>query len=175
MPILATLNQHYPGEVIVPQNVAGIPSNQYFVYILALNDAAIVVGHGRRNRARVIFDGLGQTTVHFKAILVRLHHLYAPPGAIFTRYLIKCASKVEATQREHALHALIGGNVPQVPEEMDDKLFDGVDVGSLPWVLLKVAQASSYDGLSDLNKWRNLGIIDDPSWATIRGKLGEFQ
>lgn len=116
LPIFATLNQHYPGEIVVPQNVAAIPNNQYFVYILALNDAAIVVGHGRKNRARVIFDGLGQTTVHFKAILVRLHHLYAPPGSIFMRYLIKCASKVEATQREHARHALIGGNVPKVPE-----------------------------------------------------------
>ena len=174
MPTLATLNQQYPGEIVVPHNVAAIPSNQYFVYILALNDAAIVVGHGRKNRARVIFDGLGQTTVHFKAILVRLHHLYAPPGAIFTRYLIKCASKVDATQRERALHALIGGNVPQVPEEIDKKLFDGVDVGSLPWVLLKVAQASSYDGLSDLRKWRSLGIIDDHSWKIINLRLGNL-
>lgn len=174
MQILAVLDQHYPGEIVVPQSVAAIPNNRYFVYILALNDTAIVVGHGRKDRARVIFDGLGQTTVHFKAILVRLHHLYAPPGATFTRYLIKCANKVEATQRERALHALIGGNVPQVPEEIDDKLFDGVDAGSLPWVLLKVAQASSYDGLSDLRKWRGLGIIDDQSWAVITARLGNL-
>lgn len=174
MPILATLNQHYPGQVIVPQNVAEIPNKEYFVYILALNDAAIVVGHGRKNRARVIFDGLGQTTVHFKAIFVRLHHLYAPPGAVFARYLITCANKDEATERECLLHNLIGGNVPQVPDEIDEQLLQGVDAGSLPWVLLKVALASSYDGLSDLRKWRNLGIIDDPNWAIITAKLGNL-
>ena len=77
-------------------------------------------------------------------------------------------------QRERILHALIGGNVAQVPEEIDKKLFYGVDVGSLPWVLLKVAQASSYDGLSDLRKWRSLGIIDDQSWELINLRLGNL-
>lgn len=174
MVILDTLNQKYPGQVQVPQDLAAIQTNQYLVYILALNDEAIVVGHGQKNRARVIFDGLGQTTVHFKAILVRLHHLYAPPGAVFSRYLVTCANKVEARQRERDLHALIGGNVPQVPEEMADQLFEGVEVGSMPWVLLKVAQASSYDGLSDLRKWRALGIIDERSWAIISARLGNL-
>lgn len=161
MPIIQILNEHFPGDVTAPLNLAAIPRGVYMVYILALNETAIVVGHGRRDRARVIFDGLGQTTAHFKAFLVRSYHLHAPAGANFQRYLVSCAGKQEASVRERQIHALIGGNNPQIPLELSQALFQGLVVGSVPWVLLKAAQVSGYDGLSDLRKWRNLGIIDD--------------
>ena len=174
MSIIRVLSENFPGDVILPQNMEAIPKDVYTVYILALNGNAIVVGHGRRDRARVIFDGLGQTTVHFKALLVRIYHLYSPVGANFQRFLVSCANKQEALVRERRLHALIGGNNPQIPLELSQALFQGLAVGSVPWVLLKAAQASSYDGLTDLRKWRDLGIIKDADWAIITGKLGQF-
>ena len=51
-----TLNQLYPNRVNIPQNVNDLVNNIYYVYILTYNNSPIVVGHGEKNRAKVIFD-----------------------------------------------------------------------------------------------------------------------
>jgi len=175
MPIPVTLKQLYPDQFMEPKDVKAIPSKGYLVYILSVNGTAVVVGHGKKNRARVIFDGLNQTTVHFKAILVRIHHLYAPRGSTFERYLVICKDKNDAKLRENQLHGLIGGNSPQVCVNMAQQLFQGIQPASVSWILLKAALASSYDGISDLRKWRGLGIIDETTWGIITNKLGELE
>jgi hypothetical protein len=38
-------------------------------------------------------------------------------------------------------------------------------------MLLEIALASSFDGLSDLKTWRRKGILDDCVWQVISKKL----
>ena len=38
---------------------------------------------------------------------------------------------------------------------------------SIAKMLLKIAIASSYDGLYDLKSWRNKGIIDEQTWQIL--------
>ena len=71
--IAETLEQHYPGRVLSPKSLAEIPAKDYLVYVLEHNGRAIVVGHGKKNRARVILDSEEAITPsHLKAIFVRL-------------------------------------------------------------------------------------------------------
>lgn len=172
--IAEALERHYPGRVLSPQDPADIPTGKFMVYVLECNGRAIVVGHGKKNRARVILDSEAAITPsHLKAIFVRLHHLFPDPRGEtgFARYLVTCESKEEAKAVEKALHALIHGNDRQLPEHINRALFAGIPERSIPWMLLKMALASSYDGLGDLRKWRIDGIIDDDAWKIISGRL----
>jgi uncharacterized membrane protein len=36
---------------------------------------------------------------------------------------------------------------------------------------LRIALCSSFDGISDLKKWRREGIIDDQTWEIVADKL----
>ena len=59
----------YPNRVINPTNLSEIPNNIYLVYILFFNGNPVVLGHGKKNRAKVIFDNINQiTTSHLKAL-----------------------------------------------------------------------------------------------------------
>ncbi len=170
--ILQQLQQHYPGRVALPAGMASLPKKQYMVYVLESDDGVIAVGHGQANRARVIFDAKETITRgHLKALFVRLYQLFAKPGTRFGRYLMGCASKPEALTLEKELHGLVGGNRRKLPAYIEDALFDGLAPHTIPWLLLKQAVASSYDGLADLEGWRKKGLIKPADWKIVSERL----
>ena len=46
-----------------------------------------------------------------------------------------------------------------------------INIDSRQWVYLKLALLSSFDGLSDLKKWRRKGVISDADWEVISTRL----
>jgi hypothetical protein len=170
--IKSTLSKLYPDRWLAPASVEDIHHKDYMVYILERDGEAIVVGHGRKNRAKVIFDDLRKTTNgHIKAIFVRLHHLYAAKHTKFFRYVITCSSKKDAQVVEAHLHAVIKGNHRKLPSDIEDGIFEGLPSNGVAKMLLEIALASSFDGLSDLKTWRRKGILDDCVWQVISKKL----
>lgn len=170
MPTLALVTHRYP-HAIVPHSLDEIPRNQELVYGLILNDVAVVCGRGKFNRAKVIFDGPHQTTVHIKAITVRLHRKYGPPHQVVERFVIPCESKGQAQAVERDLHARIGGAGANIPPAIQAALLDGLSPGAPTSLLLRAALVSAYDGLSDLRRWRDAGIADDDTWTEISRRL----
>jgi hypothetical protein len=171
-PIETTLRNLFPDRLLTPASVEEIPRDGYLVYILERNDEALVVGHGQKNRAKVIFDDLDRTTNgHIKAIFVRLHHLDANEKTRFSRYVITCDDKKHAQVVEAQLHTLIQGNHREVPESIEASLFGGLPDTSIAKMLLKIAIASAFDGLYDLKSWRKKGIIDEQTWQIVSAKL----
>jgi len=59
------LNRRFPNRVVRPATISDIPKGVYLVYILAIDDLPVVVGHGKRNRARVIWHAA--SSADFKA------------------------------------------------------------------------------------------------------------
>ncbi len=166
------LSQAFPNRVERPRAVSDIPAGVFFVYILTINDRPIVAGHGKKNRARVIFDSSELVTgSHIKAMPVRLYTLFGGDDPAFARYLIRCASKDEAKKIELEIHRKFGGNTRSMPSEMQRKLFSGLVPHTPAWMVLRMALSSSFDGISDLKKWRREGILDDETWAVIADKL----
>lgn len=166
----------FPGRVEQPSANANLPSGIYFVYILAIDGKPVIVGHGKRNRAMVIFDSVETTTgSHIKALTVRLYALFGGETAVFSRYLIQCTGKEEARMIESQLQRNLGGNALALPMEIEGKLLDGIEERSAAWMALKMALCSSFDGISDLRKWRREGILGDETWEIIstRLRLGE--
>lgn len=163
------LNQLYPDKVIAVEKIDQIPKTGYMVYILIFNNKPIIVGHGKKNRSRVIFDDLNKTTSHFKAFFVRLYHIFDEGN--FERYIITCQNKEEANNIEKVLHKEIGGNNRSLPAEIRKKLFDDIEPNSITFLLLEIALRSSYDGISDLKKWKKDGLIPDSVWFKITNKL----
>ncbi len=139
------------------------------VYILAYDDIAIVIGRGKKNRAKVMFDNEHHHTTHFKSLLVRLYHIYGDDK--FNRFIIKCNNKEESQRIEKDLHKRLGGNTSDLPNKIRKCLFENITPGSYVELFLRLALLSSYDGLSDLRKWRKNNIIDTESWGIISGKL----
>ncbi len=165
------LHKAYPNRVLVLKRASEIPKDTELVYTLTYNDSAIVVGRGKKNRADVIFDDLENITVHVKALKVRLHHLFRQENAIFERYIIICQNEAESKEIEKRLHEKIGGNTLDVDERLIRRLFEDIDEGSPEWIVLKIALCSSYDGISDLKKWRREGIVGANLWEAINKKL----
>lgn len=156
-----------------PSSVGDIAGDGgYFVYILTVDQSAVVVGHGKQNRARVIFDAHGgqQTSGHIKAMLVRLHSKYNA-GSQVQRFLIRCTDKAEARALEMRLHHAVGGNTLSPSMDIQDQVFEGISKGSLLHFMLKAAMLSAFDGLYDLAKWRRAGLVSDEDWAKIVDKL----
>lgn len=144
---------------------------EYVVYILIENKDAIVVGIGKKNRAKVIFDDVqNSTNTHIKALKVRLFHLYKSESR-FKRYIIRCTSRIEALEIEKLLHSNIGGNNLLIPNEIQEKLFSGLKEKSNSYLLLKLALNSSFSGLSDLKKWKSKNLITPEDWEIISSKL----
>jgi len=141
-------------------SINDIPSNdEYMVYILERDDKTIINGHGKFNRARVIFDDeFTLTNTHIKSLIARINHIYGEE-ATYKRYIIECDSKKEAEAIEKHLHAEIGGNTKFYAEGVKEKLFDGVDETSE--MLINIMINSAFDGQSDLKKWFKQGIIPD--------------
>lgn len=165
-----TLNQLYPNRISNPQNAGELINNVYYVYILTFNDSPIVVGHGKKNRAKVIFDDINTITQgHLKAFLIRIYRIFG--DGLFNQFVINCDNKEEAKIIENNLHLNIGGNRNAINQDLLFSLFDGIDVNSKQWVYLKLALLSSFDGLSDLKKWRREGVISDEDWVVISNRI----
>lgn len=170
IPMQKSLEALFPGRVVVPRGLSDIPGNAYMVYVLSVDGKPIVVGHGRKNRASILFDDLHSITKgHIKALFVRLYHLYG--SGRFERYIIRCAGKTEAADAEKIVHQHIGGNHREIPAPIRAKLFEGLPEESVARLLLEIAIRSSYDGLSDLRKWRSDGLLNDAVWRELSGKL----
>jgi hypothetical protein len=158
-----------PLKLVERRDVRDIPRRLPLVYILLYGDKPLVVGEGKYERARVIFDR-GPTHVtwhHIKSFLVRLYTLYGTER--FTQYTITCQSKGDAQKVEDALHAEVGGNENKIPAEFMDRLCRGlpVELGKL----LEAASLSAYSGLRDLRVWRDHGIIDACGWVVLCDRL----
>ena len=154
---LPHLNQD---RIVKPRNITDIFAEGYMVYILFHNLIPIVLGHGRRNRAKVIFDDETRITRnHIKAIFVRLYHLYG--NGSFNRFIIPCQSKEEAKEIERMLHQEIVGNYRYLPDEITYQLFQGIDESSVEFILMQIMLNSSFDGLSDFRKWKSKGILTE--------------
>lgn len=153
-------------QVETISSVDEIPKGIYMVYVLMANEEAIIVGHGKYNRARVICDSTNHiTNGHIKAIKVRLYHLFGDYK--FSRYIIPCSSKTEANEIEKELHLEIGGNDASISSQIQKSLLDKVEGDEIVTLLLKIAMQSSFDGLYDLRRWRRKGIIADDKWEII--------
>ena len=169
MPIIDVLNTLYPNRVHIINNINEFPQNQYMAYILAQNNIAIVTGHGKKERSKIIFDQMHTVTSgHLKAFIVRLHHLFDQNN--FERYFIPAISKIEAKEIETNLHNHIGGNTNTLPEYLHNYLFEGI-TNPIALLILNLALHSSYSGIDDLKKWRRLGLIEDDIWNIISNKL----
>ncbi len=168
--MLETLQQLYPNRITIPTTINDIPNRGYMVYILVFNNNPIVLGHGQRNRSKVIFDNENQiTSSHLKALFVRLHNLYG--NGEFNRYIISCQNKDEAKIIEGNLHRQIGGNNRNIPIEIRNQLFNGLEPNSPSYLVLEIALRSSFDGLSDIRKWHADGILSDAIWTDISQRL----
>jgi hypothetical protein len=154
-----------------PKSVGELPTHVYLVYILTVNQTPIVVGHGKKNRAKVIFDSIETITPHIKALVVRLHILFGGSDAIFERFIIRCKSKEEAKEIEVHVHATCGGNTLALPQNIEAKLLDGITPHSPEWMALRMAVCSSFDGISDLRRWNDRQIFEDKTWKEICAKL----
>ncbi len=140
------------------------------VYVLVYNGNAIVVGHGRKNRASVILDDASRyTSGHIKALFVRLYHLFGTGN--FERFIIECRDKTDAASTEKTLQQQIGGIHRLIPDDIRNRLFEGISPDSVARLVLEIALRSSFDGLSDLKKWRADGLLKDDVWNVVNGKL----
>lgn len=168
--MIEILQQLYPNRITLPATINDIPNRGYMVYILVFNNNPIVLGHGQRNRSKVIFDNENKiTSSHLKALFVRLYNLYG--NGEFERYIISCQNKEEAETIESNLHRQIGGNNRNIPPEIRNQLFNGLDPNSASYLVLEIALRSSFDGLSDIRKWRADGILSDTIWTDISKRL----
>ena len=164
------LNPTIKHRLVYPKSAGELPANSYLVYILLFNKKPIVVGHGKKNRAKVIFDSKEKTTGHIKALHIRLHILFGGKKAVFKRCIIRCKSKEEAKKIEAEVHKC-GGNDLGLPKGIETKLFDGIKEHSPAWVALKMAVCSAYGGILDLKRWRKKRILDNKTWEQIAEKL----
>jgi hypothetical protein len=175
MPLGADLNSLFPGRVLTPMGIHAIPSG-HLVYILAKNDAARAIVAGKQSpanpsRSRVIFDDIHRTTTHFKAMLVRLNHLFNPPDTVYSRFIITCDNAEEAKVTEKTVHKHFNGDDPSIPPAFREAVLRGFPSYSVPWTTLCFAMSSAYDGISDLQKWRRLKLIDDLDWRLVSDRL----
>lgn len=164
------IEKHYHNRLKKPTSVDAIPRGVYMVYVLVCDGKPIAVGHGKHNRARVIFDDRDHITPsHIKAFFVRAYQLFG--GQSFERYLIECNSKSEAGKIENDLHDKIGGNSRSLPEKIEKRIFARVAKRSVTEMVLRIALNSSFDGLADLKLWRKKDILDDQVWEEIAAIL----
>jgi hypothetical protein len=149
---------NYADQIIQVETPGQIPVNQYMVYIFAMNGTAVVVGHGQKNRAKVIFDDQNHLTPnHIKSLHVRCCVMYGQGP--FEKLIIPCASKALAMNMERDIQALLGGNILQLPPQVEEHLFEGIEPGSITDTILRMAMASSFSAIADLLKWGRLGIL----------------
>ena len=59
----------------------------------------------------------------------------------------------------------------QLPPEVEDQLFQEIEPGSKPDMVLRMAMASSFSAIVDLLKWNRLGLLDQDVKDVISQKL----
>tara|TARA_B110000240_G_C13351838_1_gene390093 strand:+ start:174 stop:728 length:555 start_codon:yes stop_codon:yes gene_type:complete len=148
-----------------------IPKNKYVVYSLVVDDKYIVLGHGKKNRAKVIFDNINIITYsHIKSFKVRLYHLFKPENEhTYVRNIIEYNNKEDAQKEEKILHNKHkGGNTNTLVEDFQKELYTTLNTLSLSKeegdqvkLLLSISLNSSNSGLNDLKKWYKKKIIND--------------
>lgn len=167
---ISLIKNLYPDRVKEIYSESEILKNNYCVYFLTRDDNCIVLGQGKKNRSRVIFDRDDRTTNHYKACVVRLHTLYGgvEPES-FRRYIIDCGeNQVEAKTIEKRLHAEISWKkVEKIPGDIVEKLFKAVPPDPTTNLVLRIALCSYYDMLSDIKKWQAQGIISNDVYNNI--------
>ena len=165
------LENLYPNRIKEPDSIKDFLPNKYYVYILTLDNKPIVVGHGKQNRAKIIFDDINQVTSnHLKSLFVRIYRLFSD-NQQFQQYLIQCNSKDEAKLIEANLHKIIGGNKRDLSNEILEKLYQDFSENSLENMILQMALCSSFDGISDIKKWRRESILKGDVWENIKNRL----
>lgn len=167
---LSFLNENYTGRFDILESVKDIPLNKQMVYILLFNEKAIIVGRGKKNRAKVIFDSLDKFTDHYKATMVRLYNLYEN-DAKYTRIIIPCKDKKESELIEKDLHKKIGGEGIFLTNKIKLELFSDLDDNSMENMLIKMILISSYNGISDLRNWRKCDLLTQEVWNKISKKF----
>lgn len=166
------LQQLFPGRVLAPRTPEEIPRNVSLVYILCSNDQPIVVGTGKFNRARVIFDDASRITRgHLKSLFVRLRHLYDRGEVDYQRFVIPFDSMTKARGAEKQLHQKIGGNHRRIDPGLQTELLRGLAHDTIPWLLLNQAIHSAFDGQDDLIRWWKKGLIHEHDWAVVKDRL----
>jgi len=146
----------------------------YMVYALTFKDKAIAIGHGRYDRAKVIFDNYNTyTRSHIKSTLIRFYHLaYIEDNEknIYQRFVAFCGDKILAEKIEGRLHNEFGGNNNQIDEDIKKSVLKKSYQNRESKIIIDFALLSSYCGLSDLHHWRNnsqeLGF-DNEIWNMI--------
>jgi hypothetical protein len=149
-------------------------SDCYVVYILTYKGKPIVVGHGKEDRARVIFDSVNKkpTKSHIKSLLVRIYHIYGSSNHDdFRRYIVPQKNKSDAKELEAYLHKKFGGNSTEIPNDLKESLFKDMENDEVSKMILQMALISSYSGCSDLDKWKRKGIISAKQWESISNRL----
>lgn len=163
--------QNAYAHLIIPKAVSSIATNQEYVYGLIINNVTVICGRGKKQRAKVIFDDLINTTVHIKALTVRLHLIYGDPTETADRFLIPCKDKLSAEEIERDLHTKFGGAGANIPASIREELLKGLSVESQIWLAIQLALHSAYDGISDLRRWRKNGLLSDGVWNEIARRL----
>jgi hypothetical protein len=160
----------YAGKLKQVNTPDDIPVNKYMVYIFGMNGRAIVVGHGKKNRAKVICDDRDRlTATHIKSLFVRCCSIYGKGP--FEKFIIPCDDKKSALKAERDIQDLIGGNVLRLPIKVEKQLFEGIKPGSMTDLVLRMAMASSFSGIADLLKWAHLGLLTADVKNIISQKL----
>jgi len=164
------LPTNYADQLIQVETPDQIPVNQYMVYIFGMNGTAVVVGHGQKNRAKVILDNQDCLTPnHIKSLHVRCCVIHGQGP--FEKLIIPCDSKASARQTELEIQALLGGNVLQLPTQVEEKLFEDIEPGSMTDMVLRMAMASSFSAIADLLKWARLGLLNTQVKNVLSTKL----
>ena len=164
-----TLN-NYADQLIKVETPDQIPVNQYMVYIFGMNGTAHVVGHGKKGRAKVICDDQDHITPnHIKALVVRCCVIYGE--GLFDKFIIPCNNKESALEAERDIQAMIGGDILQLPPQVEDRLFVDIEPGSMTDMVLRMAMPSSYSAIADLLKWARLGLLAEDVKDVISRKL----
>ena len=106
------------------------------------------------------------------------YHLAIKQNDTMAKYAHKIAKsetkinwEEEAKIIESNLHKQIGGNNRNIPNDIRQKLFDGIENDSISKLVLEIALRSSFDGLSDIRKWKADNILSNEVWNEISEKL----
>ena len=162
--------KNYSEKLIQVSNLDEIPVNTYMVYIFGMNGSAVVVGHGQKNRAKVICDDQELITPnHIKSLFVRCCVIFGQGP--FEKMIMPCTSKALAKKMERDIQSLLGGKILQLPPQVEEQLFQDIEPGSKSDMVLRMAMASSFSAIADLLKWARLGLLNTEVKNVLSTKL----
>ena len=143
-----------------------IPKNKYLVYALSIDEKYIVLGRGRYNRAKVIFDNIDRISYnHIKSFKIRLYHLFSFRSN-FKREIVVVESQEQAKKIEKEKHRIVGGNSLKIDPQIKSELFKNLKNDRVE-LLFNIALLSSFSGLNDLRRWAKEKLIGESDWELI--------